>query len=1216
MIWTSSTKDFDKNFETVTYFAVSLVLFGYIAQFIGLRGLNAWISIAQLGITIIMGVLRGILRMKRLGKNNNHLTMWQDLATGHELDWLAFDIAEQELTKKLKADVRDTSFEKDQSQTSEKKFLWYITGQHEKAIRLENATMNDSGSETLETSCGDEEFNNSRKSNLFKSNTAEWLVSYNDELIQNRTRLSNVTGHFCEPMDAKSYLSWKDERVRVRAKAKSLSAMISQAAAILLRNQSYKEDIHLRIKAAFSYAKSNSEETIVSIKLKPPTGPDRINWGVDSSQLEAILGLWLWSITRREYDTYSENKEASSDISSFPNKVLNSNVFRVVSAYCGEHEWGNSFDTDMSLWLGSGDLKYIKQSLDMRSYNSYKYSLADHWIPSDEKSVISGQDTDQTTKEENESKSYQRVGESSNDSTKRFQRFCGWNLIYDALSTATFGEEGSNLSERKRVNVKGFLVKDTEYSLLDICAQELFVSLLHSMKALEVRKLDKISVSESGGNLRLENPVISALAKCFTDNGLGTHSDAISCLIPALRSEIPPYQEKVLSALTPVASNYRRDDEWSSAEVVLIWACQYYHKLNPADTDETSEFMVALRELGELYRWSLAQMQHNVRQEFGARGIEQMASKFGTTNPIVTLYSTVAERINGTKVKSQGWMDQFHRAVEHRSREDALYYLCFAGNFIPHNFSKHLSPAAQNGWDEIVYALLELKLNPNDQDDDGRTLVSHCAESGLRQSLRRLMDMNADLDLADKYEMTPLAYAAMNGRENIVRLLIETGQVGLKGSGDSGEKTPLWLATDRDHFGIIAELLDQGADVNMKTYRGRGLLDLAICRGNSCLVKSILERGPRIKCEHPDIKGMMKQHRNNFNPITGPEVSDIPVHPLIWAIWRGYTDILRILLENYSTLMPAGDDELRESKELLARGATLQPLRNHSDGFFSTLDLPPPSSAPIADMCHIKFNPPYSEAPRLMIGISGLSLAQGSPLDMHWEASRVSKTGFTLIRRRHHHRSEPVDSANVTWIEFGTEEQEFQVGNFSSSKDSNDSYIDYLSGGYHLEEDISFQNAFKQKPNVVIWLRGLSHVRQDFNRWEVSTRTDKITANGFKIDIKIYHGGRRNIPHVAWLAYPADSTHIQSGIFSVPVDKLSDHNTIQRREFDKKFGRIPRVFLAFSELGIDENKKENFEVKVLYTDVTGFFWSCFNPESITGWNSSGVRGHVEWVAFG
>ncbi|KAJ4862145.1 ankyrin repeats (3 copies) domain-containing protein [Trichoderma breve] len=1063
MMWTSSTKDFDKNFETVTYFAVSLVLFGYIAQFIGLRGLNAWISITQLGITIIMSILRGILRMKRLDKNNNRLATWQDLATGHELDWLAFDIAEQELTKKLKNNTQGTSVEKDQSQIFEKKFLWYITGQHEKPIRWDKVPVNGSGSETVEISPENGESNNGCRSPLPKFNTAEWLVAYNDELIQNRTQLSNLTGHFGEFRDAKSYLSWKDERVRVRAKAKSLSAVISRAAAILLRNQSNQEDFYLRIKAAFSYDKSNGEETIVSIKLKPPTGPDRINWGVDSSRLEAILGLWLWSITRREYDTYSE-KETGSDILNLPNKVINSEIFRVVSACHGEHEWDNSFDTDMSLWLGSGDLKYDKQSLDMRLYNSYTYSLADHWIPSDEKSVISGQDTSQTTKEDNESKSYKRVGESSNDSTARFQRFCGWNLIYDALSTATSEKESNNPSERKRVNVKGFLVKDTEHSLLDICAQELFVAILQSMKALEFRKLDKISVSESGGNLRLENPVISALAECFIDNDLGTHSDAISCLIPSLRSEIPPYQEKVLSALTPVASNYRRDDEWSSAEVVLSWACQYHLKSKPADRDETSDFMVALRELGELYRWSLAQMQHSVRQEFGTRGIEQLASKFGTANPIVALYSTVAKRITSKIIKSQGWMDGFHHAVRDCKRADALYFLCFAGTSIPYKLSKCLPLAARNGWEEIVSALLEMKLGPNIKDDDGRTPLSHCAESGLRQSLQRLMDMNAELDLADKYKMTPLAYAAMNGHEDIVRLLIETGQVDLKRSGDSAGRSPLWLATDQDHFGTIAELLDKGADVNIKNYRGDGLLDLAFRRGHSGVIKLLLERGLRIRWEEDyNMEHLVQQLLRRTNRITGPELSNIRVPALIWAAWRGHIDAIRLFLEDSSALVPAGDDMTREAREVLERGATLQPLRNHSDGFFSTLDIRPFPSVSGADIRHIKFSPPYSEAPRLMIGISGLSLERHSPLDMHWKASPVSETGFVLIRRRCENDWEPVDSANVTWIEFGAEEREFQVGNFPSSEDFNDDGGD----NYHLREDISFQTAFKHAPNIV-----------------------------------------------------------------------------------------------------------------------------------------------------
>nr|WNZ75693.1 hypothetical protein [Trichoderma harzianum] len=1210
MMWTSSTKDFDKNFEAVTYIAVSLVLFGYIAQFIGLRGLNAWISIAQLGITILMSILRGILRMKRLDKNNNRLTMWQDLATGHELDWLAFDIAEQELIKKSKANAQDTFFEKDQSQIFGKEFLWYITGQHEKAIRLENFAMNGSRSRTLKRTRKNRKSNQSFKSDLSKSNTAEWLVSYNDELIRNRTRLSNLTGHFGESMDAKSYLSWKDERVRVRAKAKRLSAVITQAAMILLRNQSNKEDIHLRVKAAFSYDKSNCGETIVSIKLKPPTGPDRINWSVDSSQVEAILGLWLWSVTKHDYDTYSKN-EGGSDISRLPSKVLNTKTFRVVSARHEKQKWDDSFDADMSLWLGSGSLQYFKQSLDVRLHNSCKYSLADYWALPDGRFEISGQDTNQTTKEDNERKSYQRVGERPNDSTAGFQRFCGWNLIYDALSAAISEKESNNTSERKNVNVKGFWLKDTEHSLLDICAQELFVALLHSMMALEIRKLDKISVSEPGGNIRLENPVISALAKCFTDNELGTHSDAIYCLIPSLRSEIPPYQEKVLSALTQAASRYRRDEEWNSAEVVLTWACQYYHSFNPAETDETTYFMVALRELGELYRWSLAQTQHNVRQEFGVRGIEQMASKFGP-NPIVDLYYTIAKKANGIKIKSQGWMHNFHHAVKDRRREDALFYLCFAGNFVPYKLNLCLSLAAQNGWDEIVYALLETKPSPNIKDENDRSLVSHCAESGLRQSLQRLVDMNADLDLTDKFQMTPLAYAAKNGREDVVRLLIGTGQVDLQGSGDSAEKIPLWLATDQNYFGIVAELLDKGADVNTKNYKGYGLLDLAFRRGHSGVITLLLERGLRIKWEDRNIEQMMEQLLKRNSRITGSELSEIRVHPLIGPAWRGFTDVMRLLLEDYSALIPAGDNATRDVKKLQARRAALQPLRNHSDGIFSPLDIPFLRSAPITDIHHIKFHPPYSEAPRLMIGISGLSLEKGSPLDMHWDADPISETGFTLIRRRYEKSWDHVDSANVTWIEFGAEEQEFQVGDYLSSEDFNDDYVGDIN---HVVRRLSFRNAFKLKPNVVLWLRGLSHVRQNQQRLNISATLGNVTTNGFKMEIRIPHGDLRSRCHVAWLAYRPDSLHVQNGTSTV---RSSDHNIIQRQKFAKKFGRIPRVFLALSGLEIYGNERENIEVKVLHTDVTGFSWSCFDREYVDFPDiyERRVKAEVQWIAFG
>lgn len=55
-------------------------------QFIGLRGTSAWVSLAQLGATFIMSILRGSLRMERLGRNANELGDMPDMVVGHKLD--------------------------------------------------------------------------------------------------------------------------------------------------------------------------------------------------------------------------------------------------------------------------------------------------------------------------------------------------------------------------------------------------------------------------------------------------------------------------------------------------------------------------------------------------------------------------------------------------------------------------------------------------------------------------------------------------------------------------------------------------------------------------------------------------------------------------------------------------------------------------------------------------------------------------------------------------------------------------------------------------------------------------------------------------------------------------------------------------------------------------------------------------------------------------
>ncbi|KAG8422291.1 hypothetical protein J3459_010529 [Metarhizium acridum] len=93
--WVSSRKrkGSERLFEVLTFLAVLAPVVGYVLQFIGLRGMNAWLSLAQLGVTLYMSMLRGALWIQRLQNHGNKLSKIPDLVAGHELDWLACELA-------------------------------------------------------------------------------------------------------------------------------------------------------------------------------------------------------------------------------------------------------------------------------------------------------------------------------------------------------------------------------------------------------------------------------------------------------------------------------------------------------------------------------------------------------------------------------------------------------------------------------------------------------------------------------------------------------------------------------------------------------------------------------------------------------------------------------------------------------------------------------------------------------------------------------------------------------------------------------------------------------------------------------------------------------------------------------------------------------------------------------------------------------------------
>jgi ankyrin repeat domain-containing protein 50 len=79
--------------------AVAITVMGFVLQFVGLRGLHASVTLAQLGSTLVMSAIRAALRTQRMSTMDNLLLYNSDgnemnfelsAYKDHELEWLTF----------------------------------------------------------------------------------------------------------------------------------------------------------------------------------------------------------------------------------------------------------------------------------------------------------------------------------------------------------------------------------------------------------------------------------------------------------------------------------------------------------------------------------------------------------------------------------------------------------------------------------------------------------------------------------------------------------------------------------------------------------------------------------------------------------------------------------------------------------------------------------------------------------------------------------------------------------------------------------------------------------------------------------------------------------------------------------------------------------------------------------------------------------------------
>jgi len=189
--------------------------------------------------------------------------------------------------------------------------------------------------------------------------------------------------------------------------------------------------------------------------------------------------------------------------------------------------------------------------------------------------------------------------------------------------------------------------------------------------------------------------------------------------------------------------------------------------------------------------------------------------------------------------------------------------------------------AAFLGIVEIASALLDrVELHPNAHDCMGNTVLTWAARRGREEVVKMLLERgDVNPDQADtKYGQTPLSCAAEHGHSEVVKMLLERGDVNPDQVETFYGRTPLSWAAKNGHSKIVKMLLERG-DVNpdqADTKYGWTPLSYAAKNGHSGVVETLLEWG-------------------DVNP--NQAIGSYGETPLLWAAENGHSNVVKTLLK-------------------------------------------------------------------------------------------------------------------------------------------------------------------------------------------------------------------------------------------------------------------------------------------------------------------------------
>jgi eukaryotic-like serine/threonine-protein kinase len=135
----------------------------------------------------------------------------------------------------------------------------------------------------------------------------------------------------------------------------------------------------------------------------------------------------------------------------------------------------------------------------------------------------------------------------------------------------------------------------------------------------------------------------------------------------------------------------------------------------------------------------------------------------------------------------------------------------------------------------IADALLAAGAQVESTDASGRTALNRASSAGLEDTMRLLLDHQANVNSRAGDLSTPLIAAVANGKRGAAELLIDrSADVNL---ADSNNTTPLMVAAEKQPAEFIKLLLTHGAKRGVKDSRGRIAFQIAVESKNAAAVQ-------------------------------------------------------------------------------------------------------------------------------------------------------------------------------------------------------------------------------------------------------------------------------------------------------------------------------------------------------------------------------------------